>query len=73
MNPVLVNILLILLFIVVGGIFSGAEMALVSLRDAQIRQLSHRGKRGQSVRGRAGHVGLSPSVGRRALAGRRSL
>jgi putative hemolysin len=49
MNPVLVNILLILLFIVVGGIFSGAEMALVSLRDSQIRQLSHRGKRGQTV------------------------
>ena len=49
MNPVLVNILLILLFIVVGGIFSGAEMALVSLRDAQIRQLAHRGKRGQTV------------------------
>ena len=49
MNGVLVNIALILLFILVGGIFSGAEMALVSLRDSQVRQLSHRGKRGQTV------------------------
>jgi putative hemolysin len=49
MNSVLVNIALILLFIVIGGIFSGAEMALVSLRDSQIRQLAHRGKRGQTI------------------------
>ncbi len=49
MNPVLVNIALILLFIVVGGIFSGAEMALVSLRESQVRQIAHQGKRGQTV------------------------
>jgi putative hemolysin len=49
MNSVLVNIALILLFIVIGGIFSGAEMALVSLRESQVRQLAHRGKRGQTV------------------------
>ncbi|MFL6028322.1 MAG: CNNM domain-containing protein, partial [Friedmanniella sp.] len=49
MNGVLVNIALILLFIVIGGIFSGAEMALVSLRESQVRQLAHRGKRGQTV------------------------
>jgi putative hemolysin len=49
MNSVLVNCALILLFIVIGGIFSGAEMALVSLRDSQVRQLAHRGKRGQTV------------------------
>ena len=41
--------MLILLFIVVGGVFAAAEMALVSLRDAQVRQLSVRGKRGQAV------------------------
>jgi len=49
MNSVLVNIGLILVFIVIGGIFSGAEMALVSLRDSQVRQIAHRGKRGQTV------------------------
>jgi putative hemolysin len=49
MNGVLLNIGLILVFIVIGGVFSGAEMALVSLRDSQVRQLAHRGKRGQTV------------------------
>ena len=49
MNSVLVNIALILLFIAIGGIFSAAEMALVSLRDSQIRQLAHGGKRGRTV------------------------
>ena len=29
--------------------FVGAEMALVSLRDSQVKQLAHRGKRGQTV------------------------
>jgi putative hemolysin len=49
MSTVLLNILLILCFIVIGGVFAAAEMALVSLRDSQIRQLAHRGKRGQTV------------------------
>jgi putative hemolysin len=49
MSTVLLNILLILCLIVFGGIFAAAEMALVSLRESQIRQLSHRGKRGQTV------------------------
>ena len=41
--------LLILLFIVVGGVFAAAEMALVSLRDSQVKALSTRGKRGATV------------------------
>ncbi|WP_229117521.1 hemolysin family protein [Enemella dayhoffiae] len=45
----LTDILLIFIFIVIGGIFAGAEMALVSLRDSQIKQLAHRGKRGATV------------------------
>lgn len=49
MNPVVGNMLLILLFILVGGVFAAAEMALVSLRDTQIKQLATRGKRGQKV------------------------
>ena len=46
---VLGNIALIFLFIVVGGVFAAAEMALVSLREAQIKQMAQRGKRGQSI------------------------
>src|SRR5918996_5550848 len=49
MSTVLLNTLLILFFILVGGIFAAAEMALVSLRESQIRSLAHRGKRGQTI------------------------
>ena len=49
MSTVLLNILLILFFIGVGGIFAAAEMALVSLRESQVRQLAHRGKRGRAI------------------------
>jgi putative hemolysin len=49
MNGVLQSILLILLLVVIGGVFVAAELALVSLRDSQIRQLAHQGKRGQLV------------------------
>lgn len=55
MNPTVANILLILLFILVGGIFAAAEMALVSLRDSQVRALSTRGKRGAAVANLAAH------------------
>lgn len=40
---------LILLFILVGGVFAAAEMALVSLRDSQVKQLATRGKRGRAI------------------------
>ena len=43
------NVLLILLFIVIGGVFAAAEMALVSLRESQARALATRGKRGATV------------------------
>lgn len=49
MNPIVSNILLILLFIVIGGVFAAAEMALVSLRESQVRQLAGRGTRGRTV------------------------
>jgi len=48
-NETVLNIVLILIFIMIGGVFATAEMALVSLRDSQIKQLAHRGKRGQTV------------------------
>ena len=49
MSPVLQDILLILVFILVGGVFAAAEMSLVSLREAQLKQLAARGKRGAKV------------------------
>ncbi|MDR0782551.1 MAG: hemolysin family protein [Propionibacteriaceae bacterium] len=44
-----VNIALILVFILIGGVFAAAEMALVSLRDSQLQQLATRGARGRKV------------------------
>ncbi|WP_028707330.1 hemolysin family protein [Propionicicella superfundia] len=49
MADTLQNVGLILLFIVIGGVFAAAEMALVSLRDSQIKGLAGKGKRGQTV------------------------
>lgn len=46
---ILTNIALIFVFILVGGVFAAAEMALVSLRDSQVKQLSGKGKRGAAV------------------------
>jgi putative hemolysin len=41
------DILLVLAVILIGGFFAGAEMALVSLREGQVRSLSRHGRRGQ--------------------------
>jgi putative hemolysin len=49
MNDTVLNIVLILIFVLIGGVFAAAEMALVSLRESQIKALSHRGKRGETV------------------------
>ncbi len=49
MQSVWLNIALIVGFVVLGGFFAAAEIALVSLRDSQIRALAQRGKRGQTV------------------------
>ncbi|MGO9780083.1 MAG: CNNM domain-containing protein [Streptosporangiaceae bacterium] len=47
MSKLIGDIVIILVIILIGGFFAGAEMALVSLREGQIRKLSRRGKRGQ--------------------------
>lgn len=48
MDPtVLPNLLLVLFFILVGGVFAGAEMAMVSLRESQVADIERTGKRGQ--------------------------
>ena len=46
---VLVNLALVLLFVLVGGFFAAAEMALVTLRPGQIGALAERGRRGRRV------------------------
>ncbi|GHE34011.1 hemolysin [Streptosporangium violaceochromogenes] len=46
MNSVPANIALVLLFVLIGGFFAAAEMALVSLRESQVRRLDTRGRRG---------------------------
>ncbi len=49
MNETLLNIVLIFVFVLIGGVFAAAEMALVSLRDSQLKSISQRGKRGETV------------------------
>ncbi|MGL5406550.1 MAG: hemolysin family protein [Propionibacteriaceae bacterium] len=49
MKEIMANVAMIAIFIVIGGVFSAAEMALVSLRESQVKQLATRGKRGQTV------------------------
>ena len=39
MNETLLNIVLILVFVLIGGVFAAAEMALVSLRESQLKSL----------------------------------
>ncbi|MCA5924078.1 hemolysin family protein [Curtobacterium oceanosedimentum] len=40
---------LVILFVLVGGVFAAAEIALVSLRESQLQQLERRGPRGLRV------------------------
>ncbi|MBE6478302.1 MAG: HlyC/CorC family transporter [Propionibacteriaceae bacterium] len=47
--PLWASIGLILLLFFIGGVFSAAEMALVSLRESQIASLARRGSRGRAV------------------------
>ncbi len=47
MNGVGWDIVIVLAIIAVGGFFAAAEMALVSLREGQVRSLAKHGKRGQ--------------------------
>src|SRR5262249_48795634 len=46
-NQVGWDILVVLAIVLVGGFFAGAEMALVSLREGQVRSIRQRGRRGQ--------------------------
>jgi putative hemolysin len=48
-SGVVANIALVLLFVLVGGVFAASEIALVSLRESQLRGLAQRGRRGERV------------------------
>ncbi len=43
------NVVLVLLFVLIGGVFAASEMALVSLRDSQVKALAAHGKAGARV------------------------
>ena len=43
----LLNLGLVLLFVLIGGLFAGTEMAIVNLRESQIRQLEESGPAGE--------------------------
>ncbi|MEB7503458.1 hemolysin family protein [Arthrobacter koreensis] len=43
------NVILVLFFVLLGGLFAGAEMALVSLREGQMLRLEASGRRGAKI------------------------
>ncbi len=45
----LADISLIFVFILIGGTFAAAEMAMVTLRESQVKQLATKGKRGRAI------------------------
>ncbi len=47
MSKILLDVIIVLVIVCIGGFFSASEMALVSLREGQVRALAKRGKRGQ--------------------------
>ena len=50
MSDVWLNIVMVVAFVLIGGAFSGAEIALVSLRESQVRTLAESGgRRGKAV------------------------
>ncbi|MDR6690187.1 putative hemolysin [Microbacterium sp. 1154] len=49
MNDLVLNIVLVVIFVLIGGVFAATEMALVTLRESQVNALAARGRRGQKV------------------------
>ena len=47
MSKVVLEIIIVLVIACIGGFFAASEMALVSLREGQVRALAKRGRRGQ--------------------------
>ena len=49
MSDVWLSIVMVVVFVLIGGVFSGAEIALVSLREGQVRAMAEQGRRGHAV------------------------
>ncbi|MPR00268.1 DUF21 domain-containing protein [Modestobacter sp. I12A-02628] len=49
MSEIWLNVVLVVVFVLIGGFFSGAEIALVSLRESQVRALEGTGRRGRAL------------------------
>lgn len=49
MSDVWLNIVFVVVFVLIGGFFSGTELALISLRESQVRALSEQGRRGAAL------------------------
>jgi putative hemolysin len=48
-SDVWLNIVMVVVFVLIGGFFSGTELALISLRESQVRALSEQGRRGAGL------------------------
>jgi putative hemolysin len=48
-NDLALNIILVVVFVLIGGVFAATEMALVTLRESQLNAIAARGKRGEKV------------------------
>jgi putative hemolysin len=48
-SKVVLQVIVVLVIICIGGFFAASEMALVSLREGQVRALGQRGRRGQKA------------------------
>jgi putative hemolysin len=48
-SDVWLNIVMVFVFVLIGGAFAGAEIALVSLRESQVRAMAEQGRRGVAV------------------------
>jgi magnesium and cobalt exporter, CNNM family len=49
MSTTVIQVIVVLVIICIGGFFAASEMALVSLREGQVRALGKRGRRGQKA------------------------
>jgi putative hemolysin len=49
MSKFILDVFIVVIIVSVGGFFSAAEMALVSLREGQVRDLARRGRRGHKA------------------------
>jgi magnesium and cobalt exporter, CNNM family len=57
MSRVVFDVIVVLVIVCIGGFFAASEMALVSLREGQVRALAKRGRRGQ----KAAQLALDPN------------